>query len=295
MPAFRLAHISDLHLPPAASATRAPFAVKRQLSRLAWRRKRRRHSFEALSALVEDLKAQACDHIAVTGDLTNFATADEFAAARDWLERLGAPESVTVSPGNHDALVGSAVADPFAMWRPWLGDDHRSGFPFVRRRGEIGLVNLCTAVPTAVHLAQGALGEAQREELAGILAALREEGLCRVVLMHHPPTPGVVSRRKALRDQRELLGVFAAHGAELVLHGHAHTAAVASVAGPGGHIPVLGVPSASAAGGHGPAARWHGLEIERAGQAWDVRVIARGFGRGGGGIEELGRYRLAQG
>lgn len=292
MSAFRLAHISDLHLPPPARRDGAgELALKRLLSRFAWTRKQHRHSPDALEAIVSDLQAQAPDHIVITGDLTNFSTAGEFAAARAWLEGLAPAEAVTISPGNHDALVGAGGPVRFAGWRPWLGDQGDLVFPQVRRRGPVALVNLCSAIPTALHLAQGALDPAQLERLSTLLRELADEGLFRLLLLHHPPAPGVVSRRKALRNASGLLSVLEAEGAELVLHGHAHTATVAAVAGPRGPIPVLGVPSASGAGGHEPAARWHGFEISKTDEGWLVRVVARGLSEDGA-VAEFGRYLL---
>jgi 3',5'-cyclic AMP phosphodiesterase CpdA len=290
LPPFRLAHLSDLHLPP-PGARLSELAPKRLLSRFAWRRKRYRHAPANLAALVEDVATARPDHIAVTGDLTNFATKPELAAARDWLETLGPSQDVTVSPGNHDALV-AARGDPFAVWRPWLGDDD-DGFPQVRRRGPVAIVNLCSGHPTALHLAQGVLDAGQLSRLPRVLQSTEEAGLFRVVLIHHPPTPGVVSHRKALRDAGALLSILEREGAELVLHGHVHAASVTSASGPSGPIPVLGVPSASGAGGHEEAARWHEFAIERDG-AWRVGVTARGFG-GGEHIRELGRYTLQPG
>lgn len=290
MSAFRLAHISDLHLPP-PSRRGIELEPKRWLSRFAWRRKRRRHSVEVLAALVADLKAHRPDHIAITGDLTNFSTAEEFAAARRWLEALGPADGITVSPGNHDALVGRGGHQRFATWRPWLGDGDTTEFPQARRRGPVAVVNLCSAAPTAPHLAQGVLDAGQLARLPGLLRRLGEEGLFRVVLLHHPPTTGVVSRRKALRQSPELLAILRAEGAELVLHGHAHEASVTATPGPRGSIPVLGVPPASGDVGH-EAARWHAIDVERAAAGgWGVRVIARGLV--GDAMAELGRYRLA--
>lgn len=295
MPPFRLAHISDLHLPPPAGAEAGAGApLKGRLSRLAWRRKRHGHSPEVLAAVVADLQAQPPDHLAITGDLTNFSTAEEFAAAGDWLRRLGPPEAITVSPGNHDALVGRGGAERFAAWRPWLGDEEGDSFPHVRRRGPVALVNLCSATPTAPHLAQGALGAPQLQRLAALLGGLRSEGLCRVLLIHHPPAAGTVSARKGLKDAPALRAVLAAEGAELLLHGHAHRASLASLPGPGGPIPVIGAPSASATGEHGEGARWHAYDIAPEGSGWSIGVTARGLAADGSG-EELGRYRLASG
>jgi len=290
LPAFRLAHISDLHLtpPPRRGLELEP---KRWLSRFAWRRKRRRHSAEALAGLVADLQTQQPDHIAITGDLTNFATREEFAAARGWLQALAPADRVTVSPGNHDALAGAGGSERFAEWRPWLGDENTVVFPQVRRRGPAALVNLCSAVPTAPHLAQGVLDAAQLDRLPKILRELGEAGLFRIVLLHHPPTPGVVSRRKALRQMPELAAILRAEGAELVLHGHAHEATTAVAPGPLGSIPVLGVPPASGLGASGEAARWHMIEVDSPDAGWQVRIIARGRAADGR-MTELGRYIL---
>jgi 3',5'-cyclic AMP phosphodiesterase CpdA len=299
---FRLAHLSDLHLPPPKGAFGwRDLLSKRALSRIAWRRKSREHQPQVLAALVADLKAYRPDHVAVTGDLTNFASPAEFAAARRWLEALGPAGDVTVSPGNHDALVGVAGPRRFAPWTPWLGDDGpndgQADFPQVRVRGRVALVNLCSAVPTAPHLATGRLGEEQLRRLDALLADPALGELFRVLLIHHPPVEGAVSRRKALEDQDGLRAVLARRGANLVLHGHAHAAQVAAVAGPDGTmIPVLGVPSASAAGrGRHPAARWHAIEIAHGPDGGvEVRMAARGLDPRDGHAVELGRWVLSQ-
>ncbi len=285
--------MSDPHLPPPRFRNGLrELLSKRSLSRIAWRRKRHAHSPAVLAAIVDDVKAYAPDHIVLTGDLTNFATPEEFAAASVWLRELSPPQGLTLSPGNHDALTGVSGADRFTPWADWLGDEGES-FPYVRRRGPVAVINLCSALPTAFYLAQGELGASQLERLGAILQAAGREGLYRMVLLHHPITVGMVSWRKSLVDAAPLRETLRRHGAELVLHGHAHAPTIAMTAGPAGAIPVLGAPSASS-GAHGrhPAARWHGLEIERDGAGFSTRVVARGL-TADGGIEELGRYVLA--
>ena len=265
---------------------------KRALSRLAWRRKRKAHRPEVLAALVADVQAHAPDHIVLTGDLTNFSTHEEYAAARAWLTALGPAHQVTVSPGNHDALVGRGAGDPLSAWRDWLGDEPSDVFPQVRVRGPVALINLSSAVPTALHLAQGRLGEDQLSRLGPILRQTRADGLYRLVMLHHPIAEGAVSGRKALVDGADLRQVLGREGAELVLHGHAHESLVTRVTGPAGPIPVLGVPSASARpGGHGEAARWHELAIRRTADGFETVVSARGAVQGGG-FAPLGSYRL---
>jgi hypothetical protein len=119
--------------------------------------------------------------------------------------------------------------------------------PSLRVRGPIALIGLNSAVPTAPHLATGRVGAAQLAPLADLLADLGARKLCRVVLVHHPPTHAGVSWRRRLEDGPELCAILARAGAELVLHGHSHRAARDTIASKHGLIPVCGVPATSSA------------------------------------------------
>lgn len=291
MPPFRLVHISDPHLPPPPGALSGrDLASKRLLSAIAWRRKGADHQPAVLAALIADVRAYAPDHVALTGDLTNFSAPAEVAAARAWLQTLADPADITVSPGNHDALVGAGDHQRFASWREWLGDGPEIAFPAVRRRGPLALINLCSATPTAPWLATGRLGADQLARLEPILADLARQDAFRVLTLHHPPTAGVVSGRKSLEDGDALRALLRLHGVDLVLHGHAHEATVGTLMGPKGPIPVLGAPSASAAasGRHAPA-RWHAIEFEPGSR---IRVAARGLSAATGSFDHLGSYWL---
>ena len=296
MSIYRIAHLSDPHLPPPPGAFGLQDVfTKRLLSRIAWRKKRKVHRPEVLAALIADMKAAAPDHVVISGDLTNFASPVETTAARAWLESLGPAADHTVTPGNHDALAGVGGHERFAIWSPWLGDTGEASFPQVRVRGPVAIFNLCSAVPTAPHLATGRLGDKQLQRLDAALGDPAYANLFRMVILHHPPHPGAVSKRKRLEDQEALRAVLARRGADLLLHGHAHEALVGSVPGPGdAAIPVLGVPSASAKpSGHSPA-RWHQIEIEpRGAGGHHVRVVARGLKDQTLEIGELGRFTLA--
>jgi 3',5'-cyclic AMP phosphodiesterase CpdA len=276
---FSLAHLSDLHLPvpPGAIHPLSQLAGKRLLAYFAWRRKRRRAVPAA--ALLADLRAAGADHVAITGDLTNLALPGEFAAARDWLLALGAPDGITVVPGNHDATVAVPWAEGIGRWAPWMageaaGEAAGAPFPFLRRRGAVALIGLSSALPTLPGSAAGRLGAAQLASLPGVLDATGGEGLFRIVMIHHPPLPGPGGRRKGLSDGAALRAVLARHGAELVLHGHHHRPLRGEVPGPEAPIPVLGVPQALAAG-HGGAAGWQMLRIMREAEGWRVTVELR--------------------
>ena len=54
-----------------------------------WRHRHRIHRGDVLQRIVADMKAQAPDHIAVTGDLVNISLAGEYVPARTCLNRSG--------------------------------------------------------------------------------------------------------------------------------------------------------------------------------------------------------------
>ncbi len=299
MTQLSLALISDLHLPVPGKPALSQLLSKRGLSWLSWVKKRRKlHRPEVLSALMADIALAAPDHLLIGGDLTNLALPEEFARARDWLKAQGGPDKVTVIPGNHDALAPVAWSEGLGQWAEWMTPDPgantpQDAFPFVRTRGPVAIVGLTTAVPTAIGLATGRLGETQLERLRSTLIGLKAKGLFRLVALHHPITPGAVSKRKQLTDQAALRAVLAETGAELVVHGHAHEASLNSVPGPDGAIPVIGVGSASQihGAGHNQPAGWRLFRISSHEDGWRCAVETRRL-TASGGFESLGAYVL---
>ncbi|MGD0331622.1 MAG: metallophosphoesterase [Xanthobacteraceae bacterium] len=290
---FVLGHLSDLHL--AAPPRPKELAGKRGLGFINWHRGRKFiHRREVVDALTRDLKASAPNHIAVTGDLINFSVPAEYVRARAWLDGLGPPSDVTVIPGNHDAYVPEAAQWPAKYWDEYMrGDDGaESGtFPFLRRRGEVALIALSSAVPTGPFMATGSLGA---QQLTRFAAALEEtQNLFRVVLIHHPPKSPLRRYLRRLIDGAEFCRVLAANGAELVLHGHDHCHSLIWLDGPRRAIPVVGVPSASARAPHGGehGAGYNLFRIDGAPGAWRCEMIARQRDADGN-IRELKRHTL---
>jgi 3',5'-cyclic AMP phosphodiesterase CpdA len=300
MTAFTLAHLSDPHLAPLPRTRLHQLAGKRVLGYVNWKRNRHAiHRREVLDALVADVRAQAPDHIAITGDLVNLGLPNEFPQARAWLESVGAPHDVTVVPGNHDAYV-RATQSHISAWEGYMrGDSAREGaplsFPFLRRRGQLTLIGVSSAVPTAPFMATGWLGRNQLEALDRGLSQLADEPNFRVLLIHHPlfsKTP-----QKRLTDADALLTLLKRHRIDLVLHGHDHVHSVKWFEGPHGRVPAVGVPSASAiAYGHYPAAAYNLFSIAGERDAWHCEQRVRGFADDAGNesakIEELQRIRL---
>ena len=179
-------------------------------------------------------------------------------------------------PGNHDSYVGSAQQSPAGYWADYMrGDDGIDRFPFVRRRGNVALIGLSTALPTAPLLATGRLGKRQLARLLEILDQTR--GSFRIVLIHHPPLTPRQRYLRRLVDAADLRGVLADKGAELLLHGHDHRRAVVWLEGLQKKIPAVGVPSASARDRHGDenAAGYNLFHIDGALGKWSCEMIAR--------------------
>ena len=298
---FRVAHLSDLHATPARAGLPALLG-KRFFGWLSWQvRRRHAHQPGVLAALVEDLHREAPDQIVVTGDLTNVAGEEEFPAARGWLERIGPPERVSIVPGNHDAYVPVACEKGVGLWSDYIETDAAErarapggAFPALRVRGELAVVGVNTAVPTPLFQAGGRVGAEQLARLDELLGRLGRAGLFRLVLIHHPPEAGVVSRRRELRDGAAVRDVLARAGAELVLHGHMHRTRLGSLPGPSGPIPVVGARSASDVG-HRPEkrAQYHVYEVapEEPGR-FRIRMRVRGYDPATGGFVTEGESGL---
>jgi 3',5'-cyclic AMP phosphodiesterase CpdA len=288
--ALTFAHVSDLHLPFTPRLHFAQRFSKRQLSVNSWRRSRRAVQLpEILEALRDEIRAHGPDHVVVTGDITNFSLPGEFAAAARWLADLAPAGHVSAVPGNHDALVDMPFAEGLGQLVPFMVDEGQ--WPSLRRAGRLSFIGLNSALPTAPLLATGRLGEEQLARLESVLREEGEAGRMRIVLLHHPLVDGAVSARKALADRRGLRAVLSRAGAELVLHGHARSARLESVAGPRGPIPVLCVPSSSALPNrHDEAARWHLIAVPASG-GW-VHVHVRQWSLEKKGFVDAARYEL---
>jgi 3',5'-cyclic AMP phosphodiesterase CpdA len=294
---FVLAHLSDPHLGPLPKPRLSELAGKRATGFLLWQRSRRLiHRREVLARIAADLKAHKPDHIAVTGDLINISLADEYAPARAWLQSLGDAGRVSLVPGNHDAYVRRASEHPQLHWGDYMrGDDGAEpSFPFLRRRGPLALIGLSSAVPTAPLLSTGHLGPAQLARLAELLARCRNEGLFRVVMVHHPPIGRPARYLKRLVDAAALRAVLASHGAELVIHGHDHVHSLVYLAGPQRRVPVLGVPSASQAPRGMKAAGYNLYRIDGRAGAWRCEAVALSFAPDSDTISELKRISLSE-
>lgn len=280
MSCLRLAHFSDPHLPLPALPHLREVRFKRILSLLSWGLNRRRlHKWAPLCAVMRDIHSTHPDLVALTGDLTNLGLLSEFLQARRWLQDQNLPPTLLV-PGNHEAVVRESSAVKEEIWAPWLHQDTSQSHPPLLVDKGVALIGLNTAVPSLPFFATGRTGLLQLSRLADCLETTKAAGLCRVVLLHHPPLRHMVQDRKALTDLEALQDVLRNTGAELVLHGHSHRATTTTI--PGTDIPVIGTTSAS----HIPdspekAAGWNCIDIEAQTKSWKITVQRRALAANG--------------
>ncbi len=184
------------------------------------------------------------------------------------------------SSARRASINGGPICKPMRTARNSRGEARE--FPFVRVFGEIALVGLSSARPTIPGMASGWLGARQMRQIGPLLDALGREGFCRVVMIHHPPLPGMTAWQRALHDAGAFRRLLERHGAELVLHGHNHRAMIARLEGQGGPIPIVGASSASVAS-EIPAQRagYNLFSIQRGGNGgWRIAMHSRVFNPG---------------
>jgi len=243
---MRFLHVSDIHLLDLRGVRLWRYANKRITGRLNLVLHRgRRHDESIFDRIVERGQSLGVDRVVVTGDLTNLSLESEFEYCRSRLAALRVP--VTVVPGNHDAYTRrSARLQVFERYMAAFMDGERLGteaYPFIVRTDGVAMIGVSTAVATPPFVATGRIGAGQLERLGRMLERAADEQRARVVLLHHPPTPGVAKPRHDLTDLEGFGAVLRRFGAELVLHGHEHRSLETELRGPNGPIPIHGIAS----------------------------------------------------
>lgn len=234
---------------------------------------------EALAVLAQ---RERPDLLVLSGDITQRARPAQFAAARAFADRLGAP--VLAVPGNHDIPLfdlWSRLRDPYARYRAAFGHDLEP----VLVSGELMVVGVNTT--RAWRHKHGEVSVAQIERVAQRLAGAAA-GQLRVVVVHQP---AAVTRPQdapdLLRGHAQALRRWAEAGADLVLGGHIHLPYVMPAPAPGRPLWVVqagtavssrvreGVPNSVNLVRWGTAAPPGVCEIER----WDHSASAGAFVR----------------
>jgi 3',5'-cyclic AMP phosphodiesterase CpdA len=190
----RLLHISDLH---AGSVEES--VVER-----------------SLEPLVERIQPEL---IAVTGDLTHRGTRRQHERAAAFLRGLGRP--LLVIPGNHDI----PYTFPARFTSPWAEFEREwETVEPVFRTDDLVVVGL-NSVRQWRHQS-GGIRSSQIARVAEVLADAPESALRVVALHHHLIGAPWRSRKKPVARRSEVLAGLVDAGAELILAGHIHQAAL---------------------------------------------------------------------
>jgi 3',5'-cyclic AMP phosphodiesterase CpdA len=189
--------------------------------------------YEAIESLIQESRF---DVVVISGDLTQRARSGEFQRARAFIRHAERVSKVIVVPGNHDVawwLSPFGFGDDeklLAKYRTYIDAEIA---PVIRVPGAtfVGL-NTCHGVIRETltwNLRDlSIIGYLRRDQLERAAAELAKTpaGDARVIVMHHNPVKGELSRRHGLRNTNQILGAFAEMGVDLVCCGHDHQEAV---------------------------------------------------------------------
>jgi 3',5'-cyclic AMP phosphodiesterase CpdA len=189
--------------------------------------------YEAIEALIAERRY---DVVAISGDLSQRARSGEFQRARVFLQQAKRYSEVIVVPGNHDVAWWKAplgIGDPGAMlanYRRFINEDVE---PVLRIAGAT-IVGLNTSQGVTRRTLTwnlrdiSIIGDLRREQLERARAEFERSraGDARIIVMHHNPIMGELSRRHGLKRTQRILGAFAEMSVDLVLCGHDHQEAV---------------------------------------------------------------------
>lgn len=192
---IRLAHLSDIHF---GGENRGAAAAARAY-----------------------VNARGVDLTVVSGDLTRYGEAWEFAAAADWLAGLEGPRLVT--PGNHDApyfAPAERLLAPFRRFEAALGpareQSHLAAGLAVRG------VNTARGMQPRLNWSKGQISPGQVARTLAWFGRAPSDDL-RIVVCHHPLAE-MIGGPMTARVWRGAAAAraFAEAGVDLVLSGHIH-------------------------------------------------------------------------
>ena len=169
-----------------------------------------------LAGLAERLEPQL---VVASGDLSHRGRREQLERAAAFLRSLGPP--VLAVPGNHDLPHSAArFTRPWTEFeRVWETTEPTASFPGLH------VVGINSARP--FHHQSGGLGGGRLERAVARLEQ-GELGAPRVAVLHHhfANAPWRAARKRPVASRQRVLHALAGAGAELILGGHIHQAAI---------------------------------------------------------------------
>jgi 3',5'-cyclic AMP phosphodiesterase CpdA len=156
--------------------------------------------------------------VVVTGDLTQRAREEQFAAARKFLDAIHAPRLIV--PGNHDIPLYNVAARflwPLENYQNYITPDLHPTF----ENGELAIAGINTARSNTWK--DGRVSVADIAWLHEYFSGRPQP--CKILAAHHPFIPPVRDPSAALVGRAsQALGGLAGSGCRLILAGHLHHA-----------------------------------------------------------------------
>ena len=179
---------------------------------------------DALRALV---RAQRPELLLLSGDITQRATAAQFAAARAYVDALGVPACVAI-PGNHDIPLfdlASRLLRPYARYARAFGTDLEPHFE------NADLLLLAVNTTRRWRHVDGQISAVQVERVALAVERVPAQRW-RLVAVHQPlAVPSPAEAHDLLHGHQAARQRWARAGVDLVLGGHIHLPFVLPLAG----------------------------------------------------------------
>jgi 3',5'-cyclic AMP phosphodiesterase CpdA len=176
-----------------------------------------RVNVHVISPLIEAVKKNNPDLVAISGDLTQRARSREFLEARAFLDQLPRPQIVV--PGNHDVPLHNVFARftrPLDKYRRYITEDLR---PFYHDE-EIAVLGVNTA--RSLTIKGGRINEEQIDWMRQKLCAVNPD-IVKIVVTHHPfDLPEGHHERDLVGRARLAMEQLAECGADVFLAGHLH-------------------------------------------------------------------------
>jgi 3',5'-cyclic AMP phosphodiesterase CpdA len=171
-----------------------------------------------VAALLRLIDACAPDLVIVSGDITQRARRQQFAAARAFFDTLGKTPMVVV-PGNHDI----PLFDPFArLFYPYANHQRAFGAELEPSFESTELLVLGVNTTRAYRHTDGEVSIQQLRRVASRLEKAKPAQL-RVVITHQPvAVTRVQDEKNLLRGRDAAVREWARAGADLIVGGHIH-------------------------------------------------------------------------
>ncbi len=191
---------------------------------------------EQIDAIEHIIHESRFDVVAISGDLTQRARSGEFQRAAAFIRDARKVSKVIAVPGNHDVAWWKAplgFGDKAKVYENYRKFIDRNLEPVLQVPGAT-FVGINTAHGVTLRTLTwnlrdisiiGDIGRRQLEKASEIFAK-SAAGDARVIVMHHNPVRGELSRRHGLKNTQKFLGAFAEMGVDLVCCGHDHQESV---------------------------------------------------------------------